>query len=67
MISDEVGAAAFGQLTQRAAANGCVEADHRASRQASLEQSRRRSLAEALASMPNVGRDEDFERHQKAG
>lgn len=55
-------------LKQRAAANGrSAEAEHRAILQESLQQPRRRSLAEVLASMPNVGRDEDFEREQDSG
>ncbi|MDO5102925.1 MAG: DNA-binding protein [Lautropia sp.] len=55
-------------LKQRAAADGrSAEAEHRAILQESLQQPRRRSLAEALASMPNVGRDEDFERQQDGG
>ncbi|MFP4649228.1 MAG: FitA-like ribbon-helix-helix domain-containing protein [Halorhodospira sp.] len=39
-----------------------AEAEHRAILEQALMRPRRRSLAEVLASMPNVGRDEDFER-----
>jgi plasmid stability protein len=39
-----------------------AEAEHRAILAAALAAPRRRSFAEALACIPNVGRDEDFER-----
>lgn len=52
-------------LKRRAASNGrSAEAEHRAILEAALLKTRRRSLAEVLASMPDVGRDEDFARHQ---
>lgn len=52
-------------LKQRAARHGrSAEAEHRAILEAALLKTRRRSLAEVLAAMPNVGRDEDFEREQ---
>lgn len=41
-----------------------AEQEHREILKAALGAPRRRSLAEALASMPNVGRDEDFARTQ---
>lgn len=50
-------------LKQRAARHGnSTEAEHRAILKAALANTQRRPLAEILASMPNVGRDEDFER-----
>jgi plasmid stability protein len=39
-----------------------AEAEHREILAAALAGSRRRSFAEVLASMPNVGQDTDFER-----
>ena len=39
-----------------------AEAEHRAILEAALTRTQRRSLAEVLAKMPDVGRDEDFER-----
>lgn len=41
-----------------------AEQEHREILKAALGGLRRRSLAEVLASMPNVGRDEDFARIQ---
>jgi antitoxin FitA len=41
-----------------------AEAEHRAILQEALLMPRRRSLAEVLASMPDVGEDADFERVQ---
>lgn len=55
-------------LKQRAAANGrSAEAEHRAILQESLLVPRKRQLADVLAGMPNVGRDEDFARQQDDG
>lgn len=52
-------------LKQRAAKNKrSAEQEHREILRAALRGSRRRSFAEMLSSMPNVGRDEDFARHQ---
>lgn len=52
-------------LKQRAARYGrSAEAEHRAILETALVKTRRKSLAEALAAIPNVGRDEDFERAQ---
>ena len=52
-------------LKARAGEHGhSAEAEHRVILKEALEQPRRRSFAEVLASMPNVGRDEDFEREQ---
>jgi plasmid stability protein len=55
-------------LKERAARHGrSAESEHRAILEASLLKTRRRSLAAVLAAMPNVGRDEDFARHQDEG
>lgn len=54
-------------LKQRAARHGrSAEAEHRELLRSALLRTPRRSLAEALAAMPNVGRDEDFERSEEA-
>lgn len=48
-------------LKERAAKNGrSAEAEHREILKAALARPRKRTLNEVLASMPNVGRDEDF-------
>ena len=50
-------------LKERAGAHGrSAEAEHRAILAAALARPRRRTLAEVLASMPDVGADADFER-----
>jgi plasmid stability protein len=50
-------------LKQRAARHGrSAEAEHRALLETLLLQPKGKSFAEALAAMPNVGQDEDFER-----
>ncbi|XSG86501.1 MAG: FitA-like ribbon-helix-helix domain-containing protein [Methylohalobius sp. ZOD2] len=50
-------------LKQRAARHGrSAEAEHRALLEALLLRPRGKSFAEALAAMPNVGQDGDFER-----
>ena len=55
-------------LKQRAAKHGrSAEAEHRAILEHALIKTRRRSLAEVLAAMPDVGRDEDFERTDDNG
>jgi plasmid stability protein len=54
-------------LKRRAAANGrSAEAEHREILGAALARTRKRSFAEVLASMPNVGSDADFERVDEA-
>jgi antitoxin FitA len=55
-------------LKQRAARHGrSAEAEHRAIlEEVLLVTPKKRSFAEVLASMPNVGRDEDFERIEEA-
>ncbi len=50
-------------LKRRAAEHGrSAEAEHRALLEAALLRPPRKSLAEVLAAMPDVGEDEDFER-----
>ncbi len=50
-------------LKERAARHKrSAEAEHRAILEEVLLRPRRRSFAQVLASMPDVGRDEDFER-----
>jgi plasmid stability protein len=52
-------------LKQRAAKhNRSAEQEHREILEAALRGPKRRSLASVLASMPNVGKDEDFVRQQ---
>ena len=55
-------------LKQRAARHGrSAEAEHRAIlEEVLLVRPKKRSFAEALASMPNIGQDEDFERIEDA-
>jgi plasmid stability protein len=57
-----------GALKQRAARHErSVEAEHRAIlEEVLLGTHEKKSFAEALASMPNVGRDEDFEHREDA-
>jgi len=55
-------------LRERAAAHGrSAEAEHREILAQALGRPKKRSLAEVLASMPNVGEDADFERIQDTG
>jgi plasmid stability protein len=52
-------------LKRRAAKNNrSAEQEHREILRAALRGPRRRPLAEVLAAMPDVGRDEDFARQQ---
>ena len=52
-------------LKQRAAANGrSAEAEHREILASALRSPRKRSFAEILAAIPDVGIDADFERVQ---
>ncbi len=52
-------------LKQRAAKhNRSAEQEHREILRAALKGPRRRHLAEVLAAIPNVGKDEDFVRKQ---
>jgi antitoxin FitA len=53
------------ELKRRAAKHRrSAEQEHREILRAALSGPRRRSFAEVLAKIPNVGRDEDFERIQ---
>jgi len=55
-------------LKERAARHGrSVEAEHRAILEQALLGLRRRTLAEVLAVMPDVGQDSDFERIDDPG
>ena len=55
-------------LKERAGAHGrSAEAEHRAILAAALARPRRRTFAQVLASMPDVGQDADFERVNSAG
>jgi antitoxin FitA len=55
-------------LKERAARhNRSAEAEHRAILEQALAKTPRRSLAEVLASMPEVGREEDFRRVDEQG
>lgn len=50
-------------LKERAAShNRSAEAEHRAILESILTRPQRRNLARVLASIPDVGRDEDFDR-----
>jgi plasmid stability protein len=52
-------------LKERAARNGrSVAAEHRQILKAAVTKPHRRSFAEVLASIPNVGVDSDFERNR---
>jgi len=52
-------------LKRRAAKrNHSAEQEHREILKAALQGPRRKTLADVLASMPNVGEDEDFARQQ---
>lgn len=54
-------------LKVRAGANGrSAEAEHRDILASALARPRRRSFAQILSSMPNVGTDADFERQNAA-
>jgi plasmid stability protein len=53
-------------LKRRAArANRSAEEEHREILRAALQGTRRKSFAQLLAAMPNVGKDEDFARSQE--
>ena len=52
-------------LKQRAARrNRSAEQEHREILKAALQGTRRKALADVLASIPNVGEDDDFARRQ---
>lgn len=55
-------------LKERAGAHGrSAEAEHRAILAEALGRPRKRTFAEVLASIPEVGADEDFERVEREG
>lgn len=55
------------ELKHRAARHGrSAEAEHREILATALRKPRKRKLAEALAAIPNVGKDEDFARIEDA-
>ncbi|MBR8063991.1 DNA-binding protein [Burkholderia ambifaria] len=55
-------------LRERAAANGrSAEAEHRAILAEALGRPKRRTFAQVLMSMPDVGADADFQRVQDSG
>lgn len=55
-------------LKKQAAQHGrSAEAEHRAILEAHLLKTKKKSFAEVLASMPNVGLDEDFVRFEEGG
>ncbi|KAG8153817.1 FitA-like ribbon-helix-helix domain-containing protein [Burkholderia catarinensis] len=55
-------------LREQAAANGrSAEAEHRAILADALGRPKRRTFAQALMSMPEVGEDADFQRVQDSG
>jgi plasmid stability protein len=55
-------------LKERAGAHGrSAEAEHREILAEALARPRKRSFAEVLASIPDVGADADFERVESAG
>lgn len=55
-------------LKERAGAHGVsAEAEHRQILEAALSRPTKRSLAEVLLAIPNVGQDADFERAQSGG
>ncbi len=63
LLVRDVDEALVKSLKQRAGRHGrSAEAEHRAILAAALGRTRRRSFAQVLASMPDVGRDEDFAR-----
>ena len=60
-IDDDIAQA----LKQRARRHGIsAEAEHRQILEQALKRPKRRSFLQLLAEMPDVGRDEDFERRQ---
>lgn len=55
-------------LKKRAARRGrSAEAEHRAILESALSRTRRKTFAQVLAAMPNVGRDKDFARKNDKG
>ncbi|MBM3366802.1 MAG: DNA-binding protein [Betaproteobacteria bacterium] len=68
LLVRDVDEALVRSLKQRAGRHGrSAEAEHRAILAAALGRTRRRSFAQVLASMPDVGRNEDFARLESRG
>ena len=62
-VSNEMELVLVQALRERAALHGrSAEAEHREILAASLRRPKKRSFADVLAAMPNVGTDEDFAR-----
>jgi plasmid stability protein len=56
------------ELKKRAMRRGrSAEAEHRAILETALARTRRKTFAQALATIPDVGTDEDFARKEDAG
>jgi antitoxin FitA len=63
-IDDDIARA----LKQRASQHGIsAEAEHRRILEQALRRPQKKGFLEMLAQMPDVGRDEDFARHQDEG
>ena len=63
LIVRDIDPSLFAALKQRAAKHGrSAEAEHREILARALRRPRKRHLAEVLAAIPNVGRDDDFAR-----
>jgi len=60
-LPEELGVALKQRVAKR---NRSAEQEHPEILKAALQGPRRKALAEVLASMPNVGEDEDFARQQ---
>ena len=68
LLVRDVDASLVKALKERAGKHGrSAEAEHRAILAAALGRTRRRSFAQVLASMPNVGEDADFARVASTG
>jgi len=68
LIVRNLGHSTVESLKKRAARHGrSAEAEHRAILEAALARTRRKTFAQALATMPDVGRDEDFARREDSG
>lgn len=68
LLVRDIDAALVEALKTRAARHKrSAEEEHRLILAAALARPRRRSLAEAIACIPNVGRDQDFERTAEDG
>ena len=67
LLVRDVDEALVRSLKELAGAHGrSAEAEHRAILAAALQRPARQNLAQTLASIPNVGSDQDFERKQSS-